>query len=67
MEPTHAIVQFVDDETICCVPIKMVDLGQSEQPQLASLSGQTPKKNKQTFQRLVRLLLLKSDNQWKLY
>ena len=37
MEPTHAVVQFVDDESICCLPMKMVDIGLSKQPELSSI------------------------------
>ena len=34
---SHAVVKFIDDQSICTVPIKRIDLGIALQPELASI------------------------------
>ena len=33
----YAVVRFLDDKSVCCVPLKRIDLGEAVQPELSSI------------------------------
>ena len=37
VEELYVVVQFVDDSSVCTVPVKQVDLGEASRPEIASV------------------------------
>ena len=37
VEELYIVVQFVDDRSVCTVPVKQVDLGEASRPEIASV------------------------------